>query len=242
MGKRGKRPSRKDGKIPAHSRSAGPPAYQARHIDLLRAAAELFAQRGFHRTSIRDLAKSTGRSLAGLYYYFSGKEELLFQIQHHCYGTLLGEARKVLNGAGSPHEKLVAFISHHIAYFRHNMNEMKVLAHEDQTLSGASMDRILTLKREYSRLLVSVVAAEPGGGGKRLTRPSAEIATFVLFGMMNWLYTWPKRLRNLPAEEIAEAVAQIFLCGYPGCSAAALAHLRGKLVCSRQEFWKKQAI
>ena len=68
--------NRKPVKIPSQGSPAAT-AYEARHIELLKAAAALFAQRGFHRTSIRDLARSTGRSLAGLYYYFSGTEELL---------------------------------------------------------------------------------------------------------------------------------------------------------------------
>jgi AcrR family transcriptional regulator len=58
-------------------------------VELLQAAAALFAEQGFHNASVRDLARVTGRSLSGLYYYFTTKEELLFQIQHHCYGTLL---------------------------------------------------------------------------------------------------------------------------------------------------------
>jgi AcrR family transcriptional regulator len=222
--------------------NAAPAAYETRHIELLKAAATLFAERGFHRSSIRDLAKSTGRSLAGLYYYFSGKEELLFQIQHHCYGALLREVRKILADARTPHEKLITFISHHIAFFRHNMDEMKVLAHEDLTLTGEYLERIMALKREYSRILVDIVAAAEPAADDRPDRPAPEVAAFVLFGMMNWLYTWPKRLRRLPAEEIAATIAQIFLCGYPGCSVAELADLRERLVCNRQGFWKRKAI
>jgi AcrR family transcriptional regulator len=219
-----------------------PRAYEARHIELLKAAATLFAERGFHRSSIRDLAKSTGRSLAGLYYYFSGKEELLFQIQHHCYSALLDEVRGLLQNADTAHDRLIIFISHHIAYFRHNMDEMKVLAHEDLTLTGEYLERITALKRDYSRILVDIVAAASSDDDDHPGRPSPDVAAFVLFGMMNWLYTWPKRLRRLPAEELAETVAQIFLCGYPGCTGPDLADLRERLVCNRQGFWKRKAI
>jgi AcrR family transcriptional regulator len=237
-------------------------AYEEKHLELLRAAAALFAERGYHDASIRDLARVTGRSLSGLYYYFSGKEELLFQIQHHCYSTLLKAMREALEGARTPEEKLLVFISHHLAFFRHNMDEMKVLAHEDVTLTGGYGRRILELRRAYSRMLIEIVeeyeagaaaeaaaaarrgaAAETGESAESGTadgpgHPSAEVAAFVLFGAMNWLYAWPRRLRRMPAEDLAAAVAQMFLCGYPGCPSASLAGMRENILCAPQEFWK----
>ena len=194
--------------------------YEAKHVELLEAAALLFAKNGFHNASIRDLSRATGRSLSGLYYYFATKEELLFQIQHHCYGTLLASAREAIDREDDPREKLLVFIHHHLGYFRHNMNEMKVLAHEDLTLAGEYGERILALKREYSRLLVDIVAELDAELPRRQRRPSPEIAAFLLFGAMNWLYTWPRRLRQLPAEQLADAVAHTFLEGYSGAFAA----------------------
>jgi TetR/AcrR family transcriptional regulator, cholesterol catabolism regulator len=192
-----------------------PLAYEKNHVELLEAAAALFAQSGFHNASVRDLSRATGRSLSGLYYYFRTKEELLFQIQHHCYGTLLASAREAIAGATSPRERLITFIHHHLAYFRHNMNEMKVLAHEDLTLVGEYGERILALKREYSRVLIDIVADLEAELPRRAHRPTPEITAFLLFGAMNWLYTWPRRLRQLPAEDLADAIARIFLEGYP---------------------------
>lgn len=220
------------------------PAYETKHLELLKAAASLFARRGFHDTSVRDLARETGRSLAGLYHYFSGKEELLFQIQHHCYGSLLATVRQLLAAecAKTPHEKLVLFISHHLSYFRQNMDEMKVLAHEDTTLTGEHGERILQLKREYSQILVNVVGEYASEVLPRPGRPPADLAAFILFGMMNWLYTWPRALRQLPAERLAEAVAQIFLCGFPGCADTTLATVRENLVYTpRRAFWRRRS-
>lgn len=213
-------------------------AYEQKHLDLLKAAAELFAKQGYHNTSIRDLSRATGRSLSGLYYYFSGKEELLFQIQHHCYSTLLVSARNAISQSRTPREKLLSFISHHITYFRHNMNEMKVLAHEDVTLTGDLAKKVLEVKREYSGVLVDILTEMESDIPESAGRPSPDVAAFVLFGAMNWLYTWPRRLRRLPADELAGAVAQIFLCGFPGCPASSLAGIEEGLLCSPRQFWK----
>jgi len=219
------------------SSDRAPAVYEAKHLELLGAATALFAEKGFHNTSIRELASATDRSVAGLYYYFSGKEELLFQIQHHCYGTLLASVTTALKDIKRPEEKLITFISHHIGYFRRNMDEMQVLAHEDLTLGGVHGRRLLDLKRRYSQVLMDIVSKMSGTPAGQGAVPPADMATFILFGMMNWLYTWPRKLRRLPPEKLAEAIARIFLCGYPGDQGTTLADMRERIVCSASRFW-----
>ncbi|HEY1268842.1 MAG TPA: helix-turn-helix domain-containing protein, partial [Candidatus Binatia bacterium] len=63
--------------------------YDEKLEEILKCAAKIFAEKGFHSTSIRDISRATGMSLAGLYYYFRTKEELLFLIQERCILTLL---------------------------------------------------------------------------------------------------------------------------------------------------------
>lgn len=212
--------------------------YEKKHLDLLRAAADLFARQGYHDTSVRDLARKTGRSLSGLYYYFSGKEELLYQIQHHCYGTLLDAVQKTLLDTQGAQERLLTFISHHLAFFRHNMNEMKVLAHEDVTLTGDYGKRIVELKRDYSQVLIDILHECEDELPEISGRPTPEVAAFILFGAMNWLYTWPRRVRDLPAEKLATDIAQIFLCGFPGCPGTTMEGVQGSILCAPQDFWK----
>ena len=65
-----------------------------RHYDeklqqILKTSAKIFAEKGFHHTSVRDISRATKMSLSGLYYYFTTKEELLYLIQERCFVTLL---------------------------------------------------------------------------------------------------------------------------------------------------------
>ena len=84
-------------------------------------------------------------------------------------------------------------------------------------------------------LVADHAAARPDGGGQA----APEVAAFMLFGMMNWLYTWPRRLRQRPAEELAVEMAQLFLCGFPGCPATEISGLRDTAACPPRAFWKK---
>src|SRR5215210_4171661 len=73
-------------------------AYDEKLESILRTAASIFAEKGYHQASIRDIARATGVSLSGLYYYFDSKEELLFLIQDHAFGTLTGNLERMLEG------------------------------------------------------------------------------------------------------------------------------------------------
>jgi AcrR family transcriptional regulator len=70
--------------------------YRRKMGEILRQAAAVFCTRGYHQASIRDIARATGVSLAGLYYYFSSKEHLLYLIQRHAFQTMLESARATL--------------------------------------------------------------------------------------------------------------------------------------------------
>src|SRR5437763_13459811 len=104
--------------------------YDHRLVVVLKTAATIFAEKGYHSTSIRDIARATKMSLSGLYYYFNSKEELLFLIQDYCFGTVLEDCNRLLKDVDDPVRRLKLLIENHLHYFVNNMNEMKVLSHE----------------------------------------------------------------------------------------------------------------
>ncbi len=63
--------------------------YDQKLEHILRTAARIFAEKSYHSTSMRDISRATGVSLAGLYHYCKSKDELLFLIQDHCFGRVV---------------------------------------------------------------------------------------------------------------------------------------------------------
>ena len=183
--------------------------YDQRFDALLDHAARVFAERGYDRTTMRDLAAASRMSLAGIYYYVRGKEDLLYHVQERCFTGVLDGAEAALPAASDAHERLAVFIRHHVAFFAAHMPEMKVLSHEAAALTGERLKRINHIKRRYvdrlEGLLKDVVPEWPA------TERSA--ATYVLFGMMNWIYNWYDPAGPLDAERLAELVTRIFLGG-----------------------------
>src|SRR5229473_2738297 len=172
-------------------------------LDLfLSRAATVFADQGYHSTTMRDLAAATGMSLAGMYYYVRGKEELLYRIQERSF-------TRVLAGA-DPLERLQAFIRHHVGFFAAHMAEMKVLSHEATSLTGDRQRKVNAIKRRYvdllEGLLKDVAADEPA--------VERSAAAYALFGMMNWIYNWYDPAGEIDPERLAGLIARIFLGGF----------------------------
>jgi AcrR family transcriptional regulator len=184
-------------------------AYDTKLESILRTAARIFAEKGYHQASIRDIARETGVSLSGLYYYFASKEELLFLIQAHAFGTLDETLERLLDGVTDPHRKVRLLIENHLRYFVNNMAEMKVLSHEAESLTGEYRTRVNARKRRLTERVTEILEElDPGNAIDR------RVATFALFGMMNWLYNWYRPERDVPVERLAEDLSRLFLGGY----------------------------
>src|SRR5918992_3779349 len=187
-----------------------------RHYDeklqkILKTSAKIFAEKGFHHTSVRDISRATKMSLSGLYYYFTTKEELLFLIQERCFLTLLERWQQAANANLDIRARIRSFAENHLSFFLHNMPEMKVMAHEDESLTGEFNDKILVLKRRYVKVIMDLMAelqTEEGGKGIDL-----RVATFALFGMMNWIYTWYQPKRDLPFPQLIDQMLRIYFFG-----------------------------
>ena len=178
--------------------------YDERLDHLLARAARVFADKGYHPTTMRDLAAASGMSLAGMYYYVRGKEDLLALIQERCFTQVLEGARQAAAGASDPQGKLHAFIRHHVEFFAKHMAEMKVLSHE------ASPRSVSTIKRRYVDLLESILKE----AAPEQSAVDRSAATYILFGMMNWIYNWYDPTGEIDPARLADLMASIFLAGF----------------------------
>ncbi|HEX5884849.1 MAG TPA: TetR/AcrR family transcriptional regulator [Pyrinomonadaceae bacterium] len=180
---------------------------------ILRTAARIFAEKSYHSTSMRDISRATNVSLAGLYHYCKSKEELLFLIQDNCFGRVLERLEQRLEGIEDPITKLGIFIENHLSFFAANMSEMKVLSHEAESLRGDLYTHVSTRKDNYTKLARQILREV------QQTQESKEpidltVATYALFGMMNWIYNWYDPQGKLKVSDLAGNLLKLFLNGF----------------------------
>ena len=183
---------------------------------ILRTAARIFAEKNYHSTSMRDISRETNVSLAGLYHYCKSKEELLFLIQDNCFGRVLERLEQRLEGVEDPITKLGIFIENHLSFFAANMSEMKVLSHEAESLRGDLYTHVSTRKDNYTKL-ARLILQEVQTSRENKQSVDLTVATYALFGMMNWIYNWYDPTGKLKVNDLAQHLTQLFLAGFsPG--------------------------
>jgi AcrR family transcriptional regulator len=180
---------------------------------ILRSAARIFAEKSYHSTSMRDISRATNVSLAGLYHYCKSKEELLFLIQDNCFGRVLERLEQRLQDVDDPIAKLGIFIENHLSFFAANMAEMKVLSHEAESLRGDLYTHVSTRKDKYTKLARKILreVQETDNSKEPI---DLTVATYALFGMMNWIYNWYDPQGKLKVSDLADNVMKLFLNGF----------------------------
>jgi AcrR family transcriptional regulator len=200
--------------MPAPGRRLARASTQKKLDELLMKAASLIARKGFEATSMRDLAKAIDASLAGLYHYFSSKEDLLFQLQYRTFGSLLEQQQVVAAEPGAPEDRFARLITGHLQFYARHRNELKACTFELESLTGKPYETVEAIRRRYYRLMTSVVADVIGGpssNGKE-TRKSRH-ATLFIFGMLNWIFMWYEPSRHGTVEQIGQEMRELVLDG-----------------------------
>lgn len=185
---------------------------QRRREEVLQTAAEMFLANGYDATSTRDIAERLGMLKGSLYYYVDSKDDLLYEVIKDVYDR--GEARlqAVLDGPGTPLEKLRLLIEGHLVNLTENLTATALLLHEHRRLSAERRRLVDEKQAEYRDAVVNLIAQGQRDG---LVREDVDpdVATFVLLGALNWTYRWYRPDGEKDAAEVARQFAEVLLSG-----------------------------
>jgi AcrR family transcriptional regulator len=177
---------------------------------ILAQAAQLFARRGYPATSMNQVAEACNLSKATLYHYYKDKSSLLISIAETHVSKL---AALVAEEEASPHtdeERLRRFIYRIVEEYAGAQDAHRVLTDDVRFLEEEDRERVLNKEREVVAGFARAVSAlRPGAPSDDLAKP----LTMLLFGMINWMFTWMKPGGQLDHAAIAPIVADLFLGG-----------------------------
>jgi len=155
---------------------------------LLREAARLFREKGYERTTVRDLAAAVGIQSGSLFHHFRTKEEILKAVMVETIRLNTAVMRAAMSAADSSREKLRALIRAELESINGQTGEaMAVLIFEWRSLSEASQAEVLTLRDIYEALWLDVLTAL-NEDGSLIADPF--VVRRMLTGALSWTVTW----------------------------------------------------
>jgi TetR/AcrR family transcriptional regulator len=195
----------------ARPRSQG---FDAQREQVLAAAARLFANQGYTATTMQQVAEAAGVGKATLYHYVRDKPALLGAIAGGHVARLVALVDEVAAEAArerlAPEPHLARLIERFLRAYANAQHEHRVLTEDVKFLPGAERDALLAGQRRVVQVFAdAVVAIRPELAPARLAKPVAML----LFGMINWTFTWLRADGALGHETLAPLVTRLFVGG-----------------------------
>ena len=161
---------------------------------LLREAARLFRDKGYERTTVRDLAAAVGIQSGSLFHHFRTKEEILKAVMVETIRLNTALMQSAVDAAGSDREKLRALVRTELESINGQTGEaMAVLVFEWRSLSEGSQAEVLALRDIYEQIWLEVLQALQKEG---LLHADPFIVRRMLTGALSWTVTWYKPERG----------------------------------------------
>jgi TetR/AcrR family fatty acid metabolism transcriptional regulator len=192
-------------------RSDPPPG--AKRDAILRAAIDVFAERGFFNAQVADVARAAGVAAGTVYLYFKGKDDLLVSIFERSMREGLTRGRAAVADLDDPRERLLRLARAHLARLGRDRN-LAIVFQVELRQSTKFMERFsATLLRDYLGLIREAVA---DGQRKGLFRADVKATAMakMLFGALDEMATnWILSRRRYSLEADADIVVDLFING-----------------------------
>jgi AcrR family transcriptional regulator len=177
---------------------------------VLRAAVRMFNQRGFHATSLDDVAASLGISKPTIYHYLGNKDQVLLECVTRGLDQLKQAADEAEGASGSGLDRLRGFLRH---YAELNMADFGrcVIRTGDEALSPESARQFRALKREVDQAMRRLIAEGMEDG--TIAPGNVTLVAFTLAGALNWPARWQDPDKGYSAGELADQLVDILISG-----------------------------
>ncbi|MGB7904678.1 MAG: TetR/AcrR family transcriptional regulator [Steroidobacteraceae bacterium] len=173
---------------------------------VIRTAARAFDERGYHNTSLDDIAAALGVTKPTVYYYVPNKEQLLFECFLAGLDPIRAALRRAEQTAGSGRDRLREVIHDYAVAIASDYGWCMVRA-EHQDLGPELSAQVRSLKSEIDRGIRRLLQTGISDGSIAVADP--KLAAFAIAGSLNWIAHWYRAGRKLTSDEVADAFVQL---------------------------------
>jgi AcrR family transcriptional regulator len=176
------------------------------------AALRLFREKGYHATSMQDIAAEVGMNKGSLYSYIRSKEDLLIPMFEHAMGLLTAEIEAITADLSlTPTERLTRAIHAHVLNVAENLDILTVYLSEWRQLRSDSLAAVREKRERYAELFFQIL--EDGVHRGEFRKMDTRAAMLNIIGMCNWLFRWYRPNGRLTPDQIADEMVDLVLNG-----------------------------
>jgi TetR/AcrR family transcriptional regulator, cholesterol catabolism regulator len=173
--------------------------------------APLFAYKGYHSTSMREIARELGMNQSSLYHYFRGKEEILFELMNDAVDNALSTLKDICGRDLRPQDKLIHVLRFYTRYYAGAPERLILLVNEQQSLTPEHRRILVDKQRAYVHIFKDIFGELKGN---RLAKEIPDsVAIFAFLGMVHYTITWYRKHGPVDLEGLADIFSEIFTRG-----------------------------
>ncbi|MCJ7823352.1 MAG: TetR/AcrR family transcriptional regulator, partial [Anaerolineales bacterium] len=180
-------------------------------MDIIQAAAQIFRQKGYHGTSMQDIADAVHLQKASLYHHITGKQEILVAILDQALELLIDDMQAVVNSTHTPQEKIRLAMRTYVHRLTQDLDLATVLLMEHRSLDEELRAIHIERRDRFEALWRGIV--EEGIDSSVFRPVDARLTSFAFLGVLNWMITWYRHEGSLSGEQIADRFADLLLAG-----------------------------
>ncbi|MDX1468023.1 MAG: TetR/AcrR family transcriptional regulator [Acidimicrobiia bacterium] len=180
--------------------------------DVVAAAGRLFAEQGYHGTSMRELGRELGLLGSSLYSHVDSKQDLLVEVVAEGARLFEAAAQTALSAGGRPSEQLRRLIAGHVAVVLDNLDVARTFLNEARMLDSRHRAQVLEARDRYEAVFRSVVAAGVEDGDFR-EDVDPKVATIFALSILNAIERWFRADGALNRDDLVDELAHFVLSG-----------------------------
>lgn len=187
------------------------PKRNKKREEICEVAAKIFVEKGFERTTIRDIADFGGFNSAALYYYFDDKESILYAILIKIMDSSLAELQEIAKSDLELREKLQAVIRLHTRVYGVDQVKGSLIVNNQKSLSEVHYSELRTKQAQYMKIVAGLF--DELKSEKQIADLNSTVLTFSLFGMIQWANFWYDPDGPVKHQELEDIFTKIFTGG-----------------------------
>jgi AcrR family transcriptional regulator len=187
---------------------------ERRHEQICDVALHLFARKGYHQTSVREIAEGANLSVGALYNYVKTKEDILLLVYHRIFDLFQKRMSEAMANSGDPTSQLRAAIEATLKLYDEYQDLILVLYQESHTLRREALQQLFQVDRRYVSMLQAIIER-----GNREGHFVAGDANLTAIAVLFLCAVWPLKRWNLKKYDLAtvtDGVVGLVLNGIGG--------------------------